>query len=82
LLFALWFINISRKSFGFFWAMHIKDKSPVHSMKTWEVSIIEVKSSKRKWYKVTRRLPDLRVSETKIFSSKEKARKQFQEWIE
>jgi hypothetical protein len=51
-------------------------------MKTWEVSIIEVKSSKRKWYKVTRRLPDLRVSETKIFSSKEKARKQFQEWIE
>lgn len=80
LLFCLGFINISRKSFGFFWEKHIKGRHPVYFMKTWKVSIIEVKSSKRKLYKVTRRIPDLRVSETRIFSSKKKAMKQFQEW--
>lgn len=51
-------------------------------MKTWEVSIIEVKNNKRKWYKITRRIPTLYISETKIFHSKEKVMKQFQEWLE
>ena len=31
--------------------------------------------------KVTRRLPELSVAETKMFSSKEEAKKQFNEWL-
>jgi len=33
-------------------------------------------------FKVTRRVPYLSVSETKIFESKEEAKKQFDEWLE
>lgn len=50
-------------------------------MKNWEVTIIEMKSSKRMWYKVTRRIPEFHTFETKVFSSKEKAMRQFQEWL-
>lgn len=32
-------------------------------------------------YKVTRRIPELSVAETKVFSSKEKAKGQFEEWL-
>ena len=47
----------------------------------WEVSIIELKKNGRKKYKVTRRMPDMSVAETRIFSSKEKAMKQLDEWL-
>ena len=47
----------------------------------WEVSIIELKNGKGKKYKVTRRMPEMSVSETKIFKTKEKAIKQLQEWL-
>ncbi len=51
-------------------------------MKKWEVSIKEfqTKNGKNK-YKVTRRLPDFKVAETKIFDDKNKAKKQFEEWV-
>jgi len=52
-----------------------------HPIKRWEISIIELENDIGKKYKVTRRLPDLSVAGTKIFKSKEKARKQFDEWL-
>lgn len=57
------------------------DKTEKHLNKKWEISIIEFENNVNKKYKVTRRLPDLAVSETKIFDSKEKAKKQFDEWL-
>jgi len=47
----------------------------------WEVSISEISGNKIKKYKVTRRMPSLGVAETKMFDSKEKALKQFHEWL-
>ena len=47
-----------------------------------EVSIIEFQENGRKKFKVTKRIPSLFVSETKIFESKEEAKKQFDEWLE
>ncbi len=32
-------------------------------------------------YKVTRRIPELSIAETKIFNSKEEAKRQFEEWL-
>ncbi len=52
-----------------------------HLAKKWEISIIELENNVSKKYKVTRRLPELSVAETKIFSSKEEAKKQFDEWL-
>ena len=49
--------------------------------KKWEVSIIELENTIGKKYKVTRRMSDLSVSETKVFRSKEKALKLLQEWL-
>jgi hypothetical protein len=51
-------------------------------MKIWEVSLIEFKNDEKKGYKITRRIPEMSISETKIFSSKKKAMQQFQEWSE
>ena len=45
-----------------------------HKVKKWEVSIMELKDNGRK-FKVTRRIPELYVSETK-------AKKQFDDWLE
>ena len=53
-----------------------------HPTKNWEISIIELKNHKGKKFKVTRRYPELSVAETKLFKSKEKAKKQFEEWLE
>lgn len=50
--------------------------------KKWEVSIIELQNKKGKKFKVTRRLPSMSVAETKIFKTKEEAKKQFEEWLE
>jgi len=53
-----------------------------HPTKKWEISIIKLEDNIGKKYKVTRRLPNLSVAETKIFRSKEEAKKQFDEWLE
>ncbi len=48
---------------------------------SWEVSIMELESKEGKQYKVTRRIPGLSISETKVFSSKDDARRQFELWL-
>jgi len=53
-----------------------------HPIKKWEISIIEVEDHIEKRYKVTRRLPEFSVAETKVFKSKEEAKKQFDEWLQ
>jgi hypothetical protein len=45
-----------------------------------EVSLIMLRNRRRTVYKVTKRVPSLGVSETKIFVSLEEARLQFDEW--
>ncbi|MDP3734579.1 MAG: hypothetical protein Q8R37_05105 [Nanoarchaeota archaeon] len=57
-------------------------KTVHHLSKKWEVSIIEFQLDSSKEYKVTRRIPELNVSETKIFRSKTKAKQQFEKWLE
>jgi hypothetical protein len=47
----------------------------------WEVTMIELQENGKKKFKVTKRIPYLKVSETKIFESKEEAKKQFEEWL-
>lgn len=42
----------------------------------WEV-IIELKDN---CFKVTRRIPDMKTAETKVFDSREEAILQFEEW--
>lgn len=52
-----------------------------HPITQCEVSFIELIDDEGKKFKVTRRIPELNVAETKIFISKEEARKQFEEWL-
>ncbi|MBI2666131.1 hypothetical protein HYX13_00815 [Candidatus Woesearchaeota archaeon] len=52
-----------------------------HPFKKWEVSIIAFQEEDILKYKVTRRLPELSVAETKIFTSKEEAKAQFESWL-
>lgn len=52
-----------------------------HPTGKWEVSLIELQSIGKKKFKVTRRLPELSVAETKMFTSNKKARKQFDVWL-
>jgi len=49
--------------------------------KKWEVTIIELENDIGKKYKVTKRIPDLLVTETRIFRKKEEARKQLNQWL-
>jgi len=42
---------------------------------------MELEEENRIKYKVTRRIPELSVAETKIFNSKEEAKQQFEEWL-
>ena len=49
--------------------------------KEMDISIIEVENSIGKKYKVTRRIPEMSVAETKVFRTKEEAKKQFNEWL-
>jgi hypothetical protein len=51
-------------------------------MVNWELSIIELKDGKKMRYKVTRRLPEMNLSETKVFASKENAMEQLEEWLD
>ena len=52
-----------------------------HFTKKWEVSIIEIENKVGKKYKVTKRIPEMSVAETKVFRTKEDAKKQFEEWL-
>lgn len=52
-----------------------------HFLKKWEVSIIEIRTKEGLRYKVTRRLPEMSVAETKIFTSKEEALRQVEDWL-
>ena len=56
-------------------------KTEQHPFKKWEVSIMEIHDNGNIIYKVTRRLAEMEVAETKIFHSKEKAKQQFEEWL-
>lgn len=49
--------------------------------KNWEITIIELENSLGKKYKVTRRLPDFSVAETKVFRSKKSAKQQLEQWL-
>jgi hypothetical protein len=49
--------------------------------KQWEISFIAFKTSKGDVFKITRRIPHLFVAATKLFASKELAKKQLNEWL-
>lgn len=57
-------------------------KSKKSFTKKWTISLLEVENSEGMKYKVTRTIPELSVSETKMFKDKEEALKQFNEWLE
>ncbi len=46
-----------------------------------EVTIIELTNTIGKLFKVTKRVPELHVAETKIFRSKKEAKLQIEEWL-
>lgn len=50
-------------------------------VKKWEVTFLELESKTGKKYKVSRHFHELRVSETKVFKSKTKAKQQLQKWL-
>jgi hypothetical protein len=52
-----------------------------HQTKKWEVSISEFQYQGGKKFKVTRKLPELSVAETKVFTTKKKAKELFDEWL-
>jgi hypothetical protein len=52
-----------------------------HPLRKWEVSIMEFQDEEGIKYKVTRRLAEMSVAETKIFLTKEEAKAQFEEWL-
>ena len=53
-----------------------------HPSRKWIITVIAIRDNKKLKYKLTRRIPELNVAETKIFFSKKKARKQFRQWLE
>ena len=55
-------------------------KAKKHKVSKWIVSIMEFRDNGKK-FKVTRRIPEMSVSETKLFRTKKKAKKQFDEWL-
>lgn len=60
----------------------MKNKIKINYMKRkWIVTITELEDKEGKIYKVTRRMPELFVSETKFFRNKQSAITQFQEWL-
>ena len=52
-----------------------------HPTKKWEVSIMEFEDEGGSKFKVTRRLPDSSVAETKVFKDKKEAKILFDEWL-
>lgn len=59
----------------------LNTKTKKHPIKKLEVSIMELENSTGKKFKVTRRMPEMSVAETKIFKTKKKAKKQFDDWL-
>ncbi len=57
-------------------------ESKEHFTKKWEISLIELENHIGKKYKVTKRISELSVAETKVFSSKQEAKEQMEEWLE
>jgi len=53
-----------------------------HPYKKWKVSISEYETQTGKEWKVTRRLAEMSVAETKVFASKENAVRQYEEWLQ
>ena len=58
------------------------DKTKKHPVKKWEVSIMEFQDETGIKFKVTRRVIEASVAETKVFKTKEEAKKQFEEWLQ
>lgn len=58
------------------------DKTEKHPIKKWEVSIMEFQDKTGTKFKVTRRVAEASIAETRIFDSKEKAKRQFEEWLQ
>ena len=48
-----------------------------HPIKKWEVSIMGFQNQEGKKFKVTRRLPEMSVAETRVFTTKKKAKRLF-----
>ena len=83
IFFSLFYFSISFPlSFDLFFVMSFRVLLASFSMKAqWEVTLRVFSTDGKTMYKVTRRLPALLVSETKIFMSKNDAFKQFEEWL-
>lgn len=56
-------------------------KTKKHPIKKWEISMMEFQNHLGKKFKVTRRIPDMSVAETKVFRSKKRAKKKFDDWL-
>jgi len=56
-------------------------KSIKNEITKWEISILEIQNHKGSKFKVTRRLPEMFVAETRIFRNKKKAMNLFYEWL-
>ena len=56
-------------------------KTKKHAIKKWEISFIELKNNVGREFKVTRKIPDLSIAETKVFRSKKRAKKKFDAWL-
>ena len=57
------------------------EETQKHPIKKWEVSIMEIFDGKETKFKVTRRISEMSVAETKILNSKEEAKQQFDKWL-
>ena len=51
------------------------------SMLKWEITLMAIHANSATFYKVTRRMPELYVAETRMFSSKDEALEQFDAWL-
>ncbi|MBS3169395.1 hypothetical protein J4210_02830 [Candidatus Woesearchaeota archaeon] len=52
-----------------------------NSINKWEVTLLRFQDKTGTKYKVTRRVPELHLAETKVFISKEEAKQQFEQWL-
>ncbi len=48
---------------------------------TWEISILELRDEVEIKYKITKRIPQVAIAETKICNSKKEVLKQLVEWL-
>lgn len=49
---------------------------------TWEIPLLELRDEKATTYKLTKRLPQRGVAETKIYTTKREILKQIAAWLE